>query len=100
MNFFSRWASSRVGLRLLCKLKRGASSGDGHLLEIKPIKLRFGALQYLYVNICTCSALTGKGSPEACQRDRKLLVDFSPQFHAIFRCWFHYLFTKCNQNIC
>ena len=28
----------------------------------------------------TCSPLTGKGSPEACQRDYKLLVDLSPNF--------------------
>ena len=27
-----------------------------------------------------CSASIGKGSPEACQRDWKSLVDFSPNF--------------------
>ena len=32
----------------------------------------------IYINIC--SASTGKGSPEACQRDSKSLADFSPNF--------------------
>ena len=38
------------------------------------------------IYMCVGGASTGKGSPEACKRDKKSLADFSAQFHAIFRC--------------